>query len=932
MYRNLLVFLFLGISLLRLQAQVVYSEPASPTADEVVTVFFDATEGDGGLENCNCDVYLHTGVITSQSNGPSDWRYVPTTWGVANPDWRMTRVDGQNNLYSYTFTPSIRDYFGVPGTERIQQLAFVFRNATGSQTGRAAGGSDIFLDVFDGGALLQSPSSTLVIAEAGEVIPVVVVATQPSSFFVYDNGALLAQQTGSSLNYNLTAAATGTHLVEIVVDNGSGQETLSFTYIVARDIPPADPPAGLEAGITFGDGKLSLLFFAPNKRNVFVLGSFNGYEVDTDYQMSPTDDGHWWIEIDGLPQEGPITFQYLVDGNIRVADPYSTLILDPGNDPFIPEVTYPNLPDYPEGAQGVVTLVDPAAAAYEWQVNDFVRPPREELVVYELLLRDFLARHDYSTLIDTLEYLRRLGVNAIELMPVNEFAANESWGYNPTFHMALDKYYGPIKEFKRFIDYCHARDIAVILDVVYNHIDLPSALGALYWDSANNRPAPDNPWLNQQATHDFSVFLDINHESPATRRYIDKVIRYWLAEFRVDGYRFDLSKGLTQNVNGPFHAGNYDASRIAIIKHYADVMWETSPGSYTILEHFADWAEERELTSYGEGMMVWNNQNHSARDLVRAGTGSLNGLSYKTRGWTDTPYALFSYIESHDEERLMYEALTFGASSGSYNVRDFETALSRVEALSTLFYAVPGPKMLWQFGELGYDFSINYCLDGTINNGCRTGNKPIRWDYFENEARLHLFNVTRQLIALRNNYPAFHTTNFEADLGTAIKKVKLYGSDMTVIAVANMGLTSANASSVFPSAGTWHEYFSRQPFTVNTPSQLLPLQPGEYRLYTSEPIDYSVGTGELASPGELNLRIAPNPTDGLLMLSYILPRPSEVVVQAFNLSGQQVFSRRVGTQLQGWHGLELDTNLPAGTYMIKLTAGDRLETKVFVVR
>lgn len=110
MYRNVLLFLCFILSAFALRAQVVYSEPASPTADEEVTIFFDASQGDRGLENCNCDVYLHTGVITSQSSGSSDWRYVPTVWGQANPDWRLTPVSGQNNLYSFTFTPSIRAF------------------------------------------------------------------------------------------------------------------------------------------------------------------------------------------------------------------------------------------------------------------------------------------------------------------------------------------------------------------------------------------------------------------------------------------------------------------------------------------------------------------------------------------------------------------------------------------------------------------------------------------------------------------------------------------------------------------------------------------------------------------------------------------------------------------------------------------------------
>ncbi|MCB0681020.1 MAG: hypothetical protein KDC32_08815, partial [Saprospiraceae bacterium] len=179
-------------------------------------------------------------------------------------------------------------------------------------------------------------------------------------------------------------------------------------------------------------------------------------------------------------------------------------------------------------------------------------------------------RHDYTTLIDTLDYLQNLGINAIELMPVQEFEGNISWGYNPSFHMALDKYYGPVNEFKRFIDSCHARGMAVILDVVYNHAFGQCPLVQLYFDG---KPTPESPYFNVDATHPFNVGYDFNHESEATRRYIDQVMTYWLEEFRVDGFRFDLSKGFTQ-VNNPDDVGawgQYDASRIAILKHYADV-------------------------------------------------------------------------------------------------------------------------------------------------------------------------------------------------------------------------------------------------------------------------------------------------------------------------------------------------------------------------
>jgi len=152
---------------------------------------------------------------------------------------------------------------------------------------------------------------------------------------------------------------------------------------------------------------------------------------------------------------------------------------------------------------------------YSWQITDFEKPPTEKLVIYELLIRDFLETHDYKTLRDTLSYLKSLGVNAIELMPVMEFSGNNSWGYNPIYHLAVDKYYGLTNDFKSFVDSAHANGIAVILDMVLNQCDNLSPLAMLYWDKANNRPAVNNPWLNPIATHPFNVFNDFNHESSA---------------------------------------------------------------------------------------------------------------------------------------------------------------------------------------------------------------------------------------------------------------------------------------------------------------------------------------------------------------------------------------------------------------------------------
>ncbi len=179
-----------------------------------------------------------------------------------------------------------------------------------------------------------------------------------------------------------------------------------------------------------------------------MIGDFNDWKVDSSYYMHKEevtpDSVTWWLTINNLNPGEEYAFQYLVDGKIRVGDPYSGKVLDPSNDQYISDTTYPGLKPYPYGKTAeMVSVLQTDQQPYQWQTTNFERPAKTDLVIYEMLLRDFVSTHDYKTLKDTLGYLKNLGINAIELMPVMEFEGNESWGYNPAFHGALDKYYGP---------------------------------------------------------------------------------------------------------------------------------------------------------------------------------------------------------------------------------------------------------------------------------------------------------------------------------------------------------------------------------------------------------------------------------------------------------------------------------------------------------
>jgi 1,4-alpha-glucan branching enzyme len=489
------------------------------------------------------------------------------------------------------------------------------------------------------------------------------------------------------------------------------------------------------------------VLYAPFKRFVYVLGDFTNWEIKPDYMMKRTPDGHrYWLNVGALQQGKEYIFQYFVDGKLKIADPYCEKISDPANDGYITPSTYPGLLPYPAGkTTEIAGMLQTGQTPYTWHDAAYVKPNKQNLVIYELLLRDFTSRHDFRSLCDTLNYFQRLGVNAIELMPINEFEGNSSWGYNPSFYFAPDKYYGPKAELQRFVDEAHRRGIAVIQDIVLNHSYGQSPLVRLYAADMTH-----SPWFNLQSPNTtYSWGYDFDHTALATQNLVDRVTAFWLNEYHMDGFRFDFSKGFT---NTPGDGWAYDASRIALLKRMAEKIWRQKPDAYIILEHFADNNEERELADYG--MLLWGNMNYNYNEATmgyHGGKSDFSRTSYLARGWT-RPH-LLAYMESHDEERLMFKNLSYGAGSPGYSIKDTTTALKRMELAAAFFLTIPGPKMLWQFGEMGYGYSID-------TNG-RLGEKPLRWNYLSEPRRQQLWNVMARLIRLKTTHPALSTTSYD---------------------------------------------------------------------------------------------------------------------------------------------------------------------------
>jgi glycosidase len=960
--------LFLAVVCLSVtvHAQLLTWTPNFAKDNDNIVITMDATKGNQGLNNYTptSDVYVHVGVITNLSANAADWKYVKFTWATTPPAAQATSLGG--NKWQFTIN-NIRSFFGVPGTETIQKIAILFRNGAGTTVQRNTDASDMYIPVYDNSLAVRFsippfqpkfiPIPEPISKQVGDNINVTAISTGTSEMKLYLNGSVIQSAIGvNTISANPTLTVTGnTEIVtEAIVGPASKKDTLRFFVAPAVNVAPLPP--GVRDGINYEAGNTSvvLVLYAPGKNRVSVIGEFPGsnWVEQANYVMNKTPDGnYWWLRITALTPGTEYAFQYLVDGSLKVGEPYAEKILDPSNDGFITTTTYPGLKAYPTGlTTGIVSVLQTNAPGYTWTINNFSRPDKRNLVIYELLLRDFLAAHDWKTLKDTLSYLKTMGVNAIEIMPFNEFEGNESWGYNPDYFLAPDKYYGPKNSLKEFVDACHAQGIAVLMDIALNHTTGLNPLAALYWNNATNQPAANNPWLNVTAQHPYNVFNDFNHESLSTRYFSSRVIEHWLQEYKLDGFRFDLSKGFTQNTNCGGSPTNescfqqYDASRVAIWKRYYDSCQLKSPGSYVILEHFAANSEEIELSNYG--MLLWGNANYNFTEasMGYVSTSNFEGYLHTARGWNN-PY-LVGYMESHDEERMMYKNLQFGNNSNSsHNVRDLNVALKRIELCAGFFLTAPGPKMIWEFGELGYDQSINRCVNGTVDPNCRLDNKPILWNYQQIIQRKRLYDIFSSLNKLRF-HPWYkdvfiaNNINLVRNLSGAFKNMTIRSAtDSSMLCViGNFDVTAQTGSFAFPNGGTWYDYLNGGTITATGSAQNFTLQPGELHVYLNRNLVNAVITpvSNNTTPGnQLLAAIYPNPAQPISVLDMDVPQTGKVQIELLNSLGQKVSTIFSGNLSRGKHTLQLQdkiNNLPAGAYLLQLQSLNKTTALKFVIQ
>ena len=909
---------------------ITYSfSPATFNENQSVTLTIDGSSINQSVW-MTTDLYIWAWSFDTATNTLMNCPTNGASFGTSTPTNKIT-YDAGTNKYTYTFVPTT--FFGR--MTPINKMGFLLKNLNGTvQT------IDYLQSIGAFQLTSENPKkgSTTFVSPGG-TYPIQYKTSISANWVLKANGNVVDTKTGTSSYDNYGFTVNGDNNMELTATNPADNSILISTFTLGNTpvVQTAAIPAYIKQGINYDptdNTKVGLAIYAPFKSYIHVLGSFNNWSVNSNYLMKKdtANPNLYWLEITGLTPQQIYTFQYRTSDGVKVADPYSPLVLSPDDDPYISATTYPNLPTYPAGQQFDVSIIQTAKPAYNWTVTNFAKPAKQNLIVYEALVRDFTANKNWQAMIDKLPYIKGLNVNAIELMPIMEFDGNNSWGYNPAFHYALDKAYGTPEKFKEFVDKCHQNGIAVILDIALNHATGQSPLERMWMIDSGNGYGPvaaNNPYFNQTATHSYSVFYDLNHSKPETKYYVNRVLAQWIGEYKVDGFRWDLTKGFTQNCTASDQGctNAYQQDRVDILKGYADYQWADDPNSFIIFEHLGTDAEEQQWANYrigeGKGIMLWDKETdqYGQNTMGYTSNSGISRVNYSAHGFTDRRNV--AYGESHDEERLMFKNINYGATNGSYNVKDLATALQRQKAFGAIFLPIPGPKMIWQFGELGYDFGINRCVDGTYNNNCRLDEKPVAFTlgYDQDPVRKDVYDTWAKILQIRLANPVFDTKTFSINSGDLMPRIYIYDNSLDasklkdVVILANLTLTAQNINPNLPYAGTWYNLMDnsvRNFAATNTP---VSLQPGDFIILGNKPSGTLATDETNAIENSVKIQLEQNPvSNGEARLK--LSNAKNGMIAIYDLSGKLIKSAKAefdnGTQL-----LPLNS-LKSGMYLIQL--------------
>lgn len=939
-----LLFLFVNLCLFAQTTTI----PSPALADGPIELRFNTTGTP--LANYTGTIYAHMGLTV---NG-AQWQNVIGSWGNNTIQPALTLLSG--TTYKLNLGTDLYSYFGVPPTSTITQICVVFRAATGSPQS-----ADTFVPVGSFQLNLTAPveNSVTVLASGSNFNVEATNTGGNANYSLKSNGVEIATNSNASVFGFMHIGITSNQNYVLEATLGASTITKKFSVIINSGATPLAIPQGLKDGVNYNPSdatKATLVLNAPFKDFVYVAGSFNNWQPDANYAMKKDpSSGKFWLELTGLTSGTVYTYQYWVGDQtnlpvtspeiVKTADPFSTLVLSPFDDPEIATLgVYANLPQYPEGQEREVSVLQTGSNAfhqYNWSAatTNFIKPKMKDLVIYEVLIRDFDSNRTYQDLINKIEYFKNLKINAVQLMPVMEFEGNESWGYNTAFHMALDKRYGSEVKLKEFIDLCHQNGIAIILDVALNHVYGRSPLVRMWMKDTNNDgwadgTSSENPYCNLNAMHSYSVGTDLNHfnePNNLTENYVKQTIEHWMNNFKIDGFRWDLTKGFTQNCpftgNGATQeacTNNYQTDRVVKLKHYADLQWNIDPNFYVIFEHLGvggsyneevEWANYRKIAEpdgISKGIMQWRKMTDAYANFLKGNSTNLSGIA-------DASDRFIGYAESHDEERVVYKALTESGQTQN----NLPKVLKRLSAMGALHLLVPGPKMIYHFGDLGYDDSIFTCNNGTVNTtsdatsgDCKLDTKPQnQWtaNWLNNLDRKKVYDDWAKMIDLKKKENIFengqHSWNFST---TGKPRLDIWTSTAStpdlsyVFVLTNATNAVSDVPANFPYTGTWYNLMDGTPITVTNTAMNVSIETDGFRIYGNKQELLSQTNFE-----KTKVVLQPNPSTGSFFINTTTKN-----VTIYNLTGQLVKEFKGSFDTNYSYAID---GLNSGMYLVKIT-------------
>jgi 1,4-alpha-glucan branching enzyme len=692
-------------------------------------------------------------------------------------------------------------------------------------------------------------------------------------------------------------------------------------------------PAYAHHGVTLhGPGdSTTFRLFAPGRNLVLLRLAALGQPVATAPAItmwkSPASDD-WWVNVLLSPNQ-TYEFVYELDNARQIDDPWGRWDGTNGT-------------RFSTGPEGLT------ADNYSWRSGTYKRPPLNKSVIYELHIGEFAGGYfgkgpgqgTFGDMAKLMGYLDTLGITAVEFMPVTDFdvlgVSGFSWGYDVSSYFALEPSYGTPAEFKALVDSAHSHGIAVILDMVFNHLTESSAL----WQVLPKEY--DNPYFKfcsdlRYNEDQLCFFRDLDHFRPETQELVRSALTMWVEEYKVDGFRYDYTQGIGWDVAQP---------DLGVIGWTTDIKTRYGGTVYQIAEHLPEspaLVKYSGLTGSWHGVYrekVFAEASQLATTLADFNTyvldlsgGSTNDTPADPRVYLDRTQPINDNV-NHDEQSLIYEM-------NHWQGIPMPFALQRDKLYATFMFASLGVPMLWEGMELG-------APRGWVDGNQRLSYRPVEWNLLTTATGQSHYAYYKALIRLRKTHPALYNgTLRKLYTNETGMKIIVWGFEdaasgaKMVIAANLVGATTTLSAVPWLDTGRWYNVFDQSTVTVSGAAIDTLTLPGYTALiYSNTPDDLQ---GVQPAPGRVPTHVAleqnyPNPFNPSTSIRFDVPRSSPVTVQVYDVLGRNVctlVNERMspGTYTTTWDGFNGEgQQVGSGMYFYRLSVGGDGGSRTILIR